>query len=531
VFLDRFLRGLGINPKQFWLLAGLFEKLSDRREIMTQLGRSGVALKKAAWMYFVLIGIGSLLFAGARPTAGTYFWGFMFVTAFILFGVLLSETGNSLVNPTEGLVLAHQPINGATYTAAKLTHLLRILLYFVPGTSGVPALAGLLIKGTSWWYPLLHITAAFTVGLLVALLCCAIFGVLIRIVPVARLKAVGQITEMVPLLLMVTIPRIGPAARGIPLPAWVTAPPPYAVPILIAVGALTAIGSVIFGLRSLSGDFLIRVSDIVHTGSGSRAKVRRSGMSDAVAFLFGGPGSRAGFEYLSRMLSRDWQYRRQFLGMIPALIAPLVWLFQDSGISPFSGQFSSTHVLPHLFGFILFWMCTLLPFSEHYKGAWVFLLAPSRAFEGVARGVFAWMWLKLIVLPHAILFLVFAWRWGAALDSALFTAFSLAVASVYLGLEMRTIEGMPFTQQPVASRGSHVFPILMLSGVVIGTAVALQYYVLFHSRTTVAIAVAVLGVAAYFVTRGALDTFEVSIRHHLGLLSEESTAVYKEIEV
>ena len=50
-------------------------------------------------------------------------------------------------------------------------------------------------------------------------------------------------------------------------------------------------------------------------------------------------------------------------------------------------------------------------------------------------------------------------------------------------------------------------------------------------RSVVAIAVAVLGVAAYFVTRGALDTFEVSIRHHLGLLSEESTAVYKEIEV
>jgi len=163
-------------------------------------------------------------------------------------------------------------------------------------------------------------------------------------------------------------------------------------------------------------------------------------------------------------------------------------------------------------------MCTLLPFSEHYKGAWVFLLAPSRAFEGVARGVFAWMWLKLIVLPHAILFLVFAWRWGAALDSALFTAFSLAVASVYLGLEMRTIEGMPFTQQPVASRGSHIFPILMMAGIVIGAAVALQYYVLFHSRTTVAIAVAVLGVTAYFLTRGALDTFEVSIRHHLGLM-------------
>jgi hypothetical protein len=31
--------------------------------------------------------------------------------------------------------LAHQPIEGATYTAAKLTHLLRILLHLVPGST------------------------------------------------------------------------------------------------------------------------------------------------------------------------------------------------------------------------------------------------------------------------------------------------------------------------------------------------------------------------------------------------------------
>ena len=57
--------------------------------------------------------------------------------------MLLSETANSLVNPVEGLVLAHYPINGATYTAAKLTHLLRILSYTVPALNLLPALAGL----------------------------------------------------------------------------------------------------------------------------------------------------------------------------------------------------------------------------------------------------------------------------------------------------------------------------------------------------------------------------------------------------
>ena len=36
--------------------------------------------------------------------------------------------------------------------------------------------------------------------------------------------------------------------------------------------------------------------------------------------------------------------------------------------------------------------------------------------------------------------------------------------------------------------------------------------------------------AAYFPTRGSLDTFEVSIRYHLGLVSQESTMFYKEID-
>jgi hypothetical protein len=90
---------------------------------------------------------------------------------------------------------------------------------------------------------------------------------------------------------------------------------------------------------------------------------------------------------------------------------------------------------------------------------------------------------------------------------------------------------MPFTQQPQVSRSGMMFPMLMMAGLVIGIAIALQYFVLFRSRATVAIAAVALASAAWFLTRSALDTFEGSIRHHLGLMSADSTAVYKEIEI
>ncbi len=50
------------------------------------------------------------------------------------------------MNPVEAHVLAHQPINGATYVAAKLTHLVRILLYLVPAMNAIPAFGGLLLE-------------------------------------------------------------------------------------------------------------------------------------------------------------------------------------------------------------------------------------------------------------------------------------------------------------------------------------------------------------------------------------------------
>ena len=41
----------------------------------------------------------------------------------------LPEIAEGLVNPVEGLILAHQPVNGHTWLAAKLTHLIRIVVY------------------------------------------------------------------------------------------------------------------------------------------------------------------------------------------------------------------------------------------------------------------------------------------------------------------------------------------------------------------------------------------------------------------
>ena len=143
---SRLLEKFGINPRRYWLLVDLFDQLSDRGEALDELGRSGVTLRYLAVVYFVLFGLTSLGVAASRPPLLVYSSLFLGITPLFMLSILLMETGNSLVNPVEGLVLVHQPINGATYTAAKLTQLTRVVLYLVPGLNTGPALAGLLLK-------------------------------------------------------------------------------------------------------------------------------------------------------------------------------------------------------------------------------------------------------------------------------------------------------------------------------------------------------------------------------------------------
>jgi hypothetical protein len=520
------MKRMGIDPVHYWLLVDLFGTLSDRRELPGHLGRTDMSLDKSSWLFYFLSGMMVFFFVLAGMSLATYFLVFMLLSGFLLLTTLLSETNNSLINPVEGLILAHQPINGATYTSAKLTHILRILLHLVPALNLIPAFAGLLLSAP-WYYPLLHLTAGFTVGIVLALFCCALFGWLIRFVPPARLKSVGFAAEMSSWLFYVCS-QFAPPLRHLKLrmPHWL---PAGAAPRIAIASALVAISVavVILGLRALSGDYLVRVSAIAHGGSGKKYRSRPSYVGASIARLFGGPSVRAGFDYVWCMMTRDWQFRRQMINLIPITVMLVAGAWQGVRISPFSGKFTMVHVFPHAFGFAFFMICSALPYGLDRQGAWLFLVAPMGAFRGFARGVFARL-LTLILAPQIMLLPFLAWQWGLR-GAALFFAYSAAVSAVYLALELRLVEGMPFTRQPEGLGNNDMLVILMVGGLAVSVAVGLQYFLIFRSPTLVVAVTAVLGIAAWLTARSSLESFEVSIRFHLGLLSNESKGIYTEV--
>lgn len=524
------LGSLGIDSKRYWLLMDLFGELSERGEMLDQLGRNGVALQVAAWVYAAFSALVSLFLLAAGLSAAAYFSTFLILTALLLSTVLLSETGNSLVNPAEGVVLAHQPINGATYTAAKLAHLARIILYLVPAINGVPAVAGLLLNDSGWSYPFLHMLAALAAGTVAGLLCCALYGWLIRFVPARRLKAAGQLAGTMPFVAMVGWKPILDLLTRLKIRYLLPAQPAARWACAAALGAIAA-AVVLLGIRSLSADYLIRVSSIMHGGRAAGAARRKSRIAGIVARLFGGQPARAGFLFVSRLARRDFEFRRQATPMLIGLLLGLAPLAAGGWrTDPFSGRFTTAHLLPHIFGFVLFFICSFLPYGSDFKGVWVFLTAPAQAFGGFARGVYAALWIQMIVIPHVIMFLLFAWPWGVW-RAGLFAGYSVAVSSIYLALELRLIGSLPFTSQVDATRSAALLPLMIVGGLAMAIAVGLQHLLVFRSPAAVAIVTAAGGAAAYFLTRSSLGAFEGAIRRRLGLLSIETGTFYREIDI
>ena len=445
---------LGIEPRRYWILVELFRKLSERREAVQQLG--GMALLVVVGISAIVSSAMSLVMFAIGVPAATHFLIFLIFTLFILVAFLVPETADSLVNPVEGMILAHQPVNGATYTSAKLSHLFRIVVYVVLGMNGVPALLGTFLDGAPWFYAPLHLTAAFASSVVLALICCSLFGWLIRFVPVRRLKGIAMIAPTLPILAMA---GAGPLSDliGDAMPAESLSDVifsdivvrGYAVPggvigVLCGSFAVVALPAIFFGLRSLSGDYLIRVSGLVHSASATTTRPRRSGVGAWAARFSGGQVGRAGFEFIANLIGRDWRSKQSMAAMAPILIiGSVALLVLGRAVSPFSSDFAWAHLLPHLNGFAVASVCNVLAFGVDYKGVWVFQVAPDGSFSGFARGVHATLFAVLALIPHLIFLPITIWLWGPAVAAA-FIAYSATVSALYLSLTLRLIDGIPF---------------------------------------------------------------------------------------
>ena len=516
----------GIDPHQYWILVELFEMLSKRQELF-RMGSHDQSMRSMTLISFLLSGLISLVMVVSGASLGVYLLVFVGLTVFQLGMLLVSEVAESLVNPVEGLILAHQPVNGATWLGARLTHLLRTVVYVVVGVNSVPALVGVFLPHDDGFLPLayfpIHFLITLGVGLVVALLCCSLFGWLVRFVPVRRLKAAATVVQVIPMSLPLAYNLLDDfreefvrrAARITVPQEWLAAGDavPGGLPALLgAVGLAVATASVVFGLRALSSDQLIRASNLMHSGAGvRRRRWMRLEIGPWISRFAGGQAGRAGFEFLSSMMVRDWQFRRNMAQYVPPVIIGFIaMLVAGREVSPFAPGFSYTHFLPHLVGVTVLYACLFLGYGNDYKGIWSFLIVPDASWRPFVKGVYTGLWLMLIIVPNVFWLLVLTWSWGVS-DAVLLIAYSMAVGFLYLGVGLKLIDGVPFGKQTRPARNVVTLGMTLGYLVILAIMIGIQH-LLFRSVVAVIVVASVVGMGAHLLTRESLADFESRIR-------------------
>ena len=220
--MQRLLIRMGLDPGQFVLFLGLFRTLSEREELMGSIGVnrfniSYLALWIAGMEVFFLT---LMILFGIFPPLPIFLFFWLSITFALTFLVFIREAANALYNPVEASMLAHIPIHGATYAAAKISHVLIAVFYLVLGLNAFPALIAVIFPGARWFWFLTHIASSFLIGTWTAFIICAFYGLIRRIVPARLLKNISMWIQLFASTAFIAIPIFFPSFLGQLFKAW-----------------------------------------------------------------------------------------------------------------------------------------------------------------------------------------------------------------------------------------------------------------------------------------------------------------------
>jgi hypothetical protein len=491
---QRLLQRLGLDPRQFVLFLGLFRTLSEREEFMGSVGVRRFNIAYIALFTAVLGALPSLILAAAVSDsempriAGSGFLPesmflmlLLFLTFVFVFLLIIRDAAIALFNPVEASLLSHSPIHSPTYAAAKIVYVLIAVVYLVLGVNVCPALfealflSVLAYPGARWFLPVFHLISALMIGVWTAFIICALYGVLRRLVPASLMKSISMWIQLLSLGSIIVIAIFFPVqffdlflkgllTAGFENGRWTWLPLAWFAEIgrLGCLGATWRLGfqgivavlaSVLFiglGLRSFSGTYLLNIASSAQHRSCKKS--RRSLISRCSATvgdaLTGSPLGLAMFCFVSKMIRRDWVFRRSTLTQ---MWVPLIIL---AGILIGMGRYGILEILcehqfavfslPHLLALITVALCINLPCTLFSRSAWIYLTAPISHARPLVRGVFWALWIPAVGLPHIalVLFLLRFLSWEEAFFAA---GFNLIVLSFYLALEIRWITKLPFS--------------------------------------------------------------------------------------
>jgi len=111
----------------------------------------------------------------------------------------------------------------------------------------------------------------------------------------------------------------------------------------------------------------------------------------------------------------------------------------------------------------------------------------------------------------------------------LFAAYSLAVGSFYVSVELFLVDGLPFANPPKQS-SFLAAPLAFAAFVAAGLIVLFEWWFIFQNRLATIGASLVFAGAAYFISHVSFLNLETNVQYNLHRIASGRSAMFQEIE-
>jgi hypothetical protein len=482
-------RAFGADPVQ-WRALVHASLLSDVRHLRGIVGRSstaGASSVVGALVSQLIYGGLCALFIVTMPDVFLSSSVYIVLLASTLGLALLVDFTGIVLSPDDHAILAHRPVDGRTFFAARLTSVVIYMWLLTAPFSVLPTIGYLTRDGGSVAAALASLAAAFATATLVPLVAIVLFVSLMAFIPPDRLqRGLGYLQFTLSFLFIGGFFLYSRSLRQLGQLQISKTPLAYLNPatwlvawIELTDGRGTTMDALVAGLPIVAGALLVvaargHLSLAYAEQLGARVAERRAATHGHLPLqtLIAGPAHHA-VSMLARAQFRvDQKFRLGVLGILPLTVIYLLAGFADT-----RGATVLEREPVLVYYAVLFFPAMLRQFlvhSEAWRASWIFYAAPM-AFEELVVGLKNTVVARFLLPYLVVVLLLLQWFVPRPWLELVVHGIVLGLLShAVLMLDLWLNPALPFSQP--ARQGARSFALLFLMLPVVGVITTMPFW-------------------------------------------------------
>ncbi|MYC75781.1 hypothetical protein F4X10_08465 [Candidatus Poribacteria bacterium] len=522
---NRFLKILGADPHQYRLLLKTDRHVKARRES----SKSFLSDSPALLVGLYAISSTFVSFSAFALDSFSFTLLTLFVSMTMLTFTVISRL-EVIINPTDYRTLAHLPVSSRTYFLVKFTHVLLYITVFAGVLNFPPAILGIWSKNAPMFFPVIYFPVSFMAAFFVVGFISAFYGYLIKLYRWERFRNLVAYSQLVLAILvplcfyllprLISIFRVAlvdwnqigelkwvyilPCSWFAGLVHFILGETQSLFSYLAILSVLSTVLFVVLPLGRISLKYAEHISLLLESPNAIRKTNR---VSNRLTSFLKNTETRAGFQLVSIYLKRDRNVKVRACAMIGiplASIIPMIQMIPELMGLPFSIAVAVGVPIYSFYicAFLLSYLLSILKYSEDWKAAWIFTIAPMEShahfFKGVKLAIIAYF-----IAPYFIIFTGISVLLWSPLLAVVYMLPSLIGCLCYLSFYWGSVTTLPFSREPREKKGMDDILTFALGLIIFGGIFAIHYVAYqFHIYLYIAVYTLTIGVGVILLKIG-----------------------------